>query len=174
MPRGEWLAPTKLGMMGSSLDEYAQGRYNIDTRSLITRLWTLLADAERQAITDSMQAIEALLTTAFSAAVLSATAFARICSRSIFALSRHHPVAIDVRNILFVIAPAIFAWAFYQGAIVVFRSFADRVVRSIDLNRTKLLIAMGYPLPETAGEEATYWEDLARFIVKGEPFEPSR
>jgi hypothetical protein len=167
-PKSDWLSPTTLGMVGSALDEYAQARYQIDTRSLISRLWTLLPDSDRDAISDSKLSVEVSLTMAFASFLLSVAALGRILWNA------YNQASTSVRSVLFVVVPLALVWVFYEGAIVAHRSFADRVIRSIDLHRLKLLSAMGYPFPETAGEERRYWTDLAAFLTRAHPLDPSR
>jgi hypothetical protein len=171
-PAEAWIEPTALGNRQAALDDYAQGRYGIDTGSLWVRLVGVLDPAERAEVSDAELSVEVMVNLSVALAALALGAAAVILFRAVHAVGTAHAVP-TWTEVLFILVPIALARAAYEGAVYAHRGLALRIIRLVDLRRLRLVQELGYSIT-TVEEEMRLFKELKGFFSSGTPRSPSR
>jgi hypothetical protein len=171
LPDDEWATPTRLGSQFAALEAYAKKRYCIDTSALWVRLWGVLSSDEKKTFAETQLRIDTAVTACWSLAALAVSVLVSWA----MGIRPEHPT---IRPFTF--APVAWAGTFviggfalsrlaYFSAVYVFGSFAEGIIRVIDLHRLELLEQLGYEAPTRVSEELIYWRELRQFFTQGKP-----
>jgi hypothetical protein len=178
-PEESWQCPTVLGSHLASLEMYAERRYAIDTSALWVRLWGVLTAEERTQIGDAQLRVEALVTLSVALAALAGTVVLSWLLGERPVPDAGFSVGVFVLHgmrwaIAVVAASVVLSILTYHSAVFAYRGLAEGIIRLVDLNRLKLLTALGYPLPKTVSAELGLWKELRGFFAQARPLPPDR
>jgi hypothetical protein len=171
-PKGKWIKPTIIGNLMSSLDDYSEDRYEIDTATIWSRLWWIISDGERKEVMHAKFQIELLLN--HMAAFILLSLFIVINSLlSVFGFSLITTDLSAWEIIIYLIILLMLSITTYRGSAFAFLAFKEKTTSLIDLNRHMLLRKLGYT-PKNVKDEMELLNELHNFIVQAEPRDQQR
>lgn len=162
--KGKWIKPTAMGNHMSALDDYAEMRYGIDTATIWLRLWWIIPENDKKSVLDAKLQVESLMNFSVSLAIL----FFLIITAEvvqIFYLDFNRAELSGISLIMLLSILVVGTRLIYKSAVYATRILQERIVSLIDLNRHKLLAAMGY-IPETVEEELKLFQELHTFFTQ--------
>jgi hypothetical protein len=166
-PDPEWMMPTRLGNALASLDDYAESRYGLDTTALWLRLWGVLSKEERKEVADAQATVETMINLCVALGVL---ALMIGIGSLVGAAGGWHWWDREIpalQSAAFAAVAFSLAAMCYWGAVFAVGTYAEHVIRCIDLHRLKLFGTMGFKLPKNVEKERDSLKQLGKFFNDG-------
>jgi hypothetical protein len=149
------LLPTRLGNTIRAAEGYGDAVYGMDLPFWWARLWPLLPESEREAISDALTVLVALLHLATLLIV------AAVDGAIYFALCKTNVRFLWWLPLVGGIGLAYFA---YIAAVVQARSYGQHLRVSVDLHRFDVLKELRVALPETPQAERNLWAETREWL----------
>ena len=151
------VAPTRLGNVLRSAENYPEARYGAPAHRVWPRLYHLLPQELRTSFEEAQSAMEFLLVVAFLSGLFGPPA-------TVYLVCVEAPTG-------WVLAAsagsAVVAHAAYLGALAPAGLYADSIRTAFDTHRMRLLEALQVPRPATLAEERHTWEHVISRLDRG-------
>ena len=153
------VTPTRLGNILRSAETYSMNRYGADSVRLWPRLSPLLTDPILSAMSAARTSMEFLLAVSFLSGLYAPIA-------SIYLIWQGAGLVWILAALLGASSISICT---YFSALAPAAVYGEQIRTAFDLHRLDLLRRVGMPLPATLDEERRLWEELHRFLDRGDP-----
>ena len=159
-PAGEEdVAPTRLGNILLSAEQYPQQRYYVDSGRTWPRLYNLLPGELRAALEESRSAMELLLVVAFWSALFS------VIGGTWLMFVGSSPGW----GLLALLGGAALSATTYAAALAPAKIYGSLIRTAYDLHRHLLIESLRLPRPATPGEERLVWPAVLAFLDGDDP-----
>jgi hypothetical protein len=153
--------PTRLGNILKAAEDYPayEGRYGMDAVFFWPRLFAVMSDSIRSALSDARANFVLLLNVGTLALLLTAGSLAALAFATI------HPAAAFWASAA---AGAVVAYLMYRSALGPARAYAELVRSAFDLYRGDLLTQLKLSEPATFDGERALWSNLGQMMYRGD------
>jgi hypothetical protein len=157
---GDTIAPTRVGNIASSMQDYAETRYGMDLDFFWGRIQSIAAADAKIADTllNAKTQLDCVVVSVWLAALSTAFWIAML------AMYGYSPL----QFVIVTAAGAALTYFSYQLLVVSYYGFADIVRVTIDFYRIELLKRLHIQLPRSTSEERVLWRRLARIAAYGQ------
>lgn len=166
----ERMMPTRLGNRLGALDDYARRRYGIDTSVLMVRLRGLLDAHDRTEINRVREAATAYLNLCVAFVLVLVWVGLVEATEAVSFGAGGEP---DPRAIGLIVAAAVASYTAYVAAVSTVDRLHDVLSQHVDLNRLRVLRALGYAAPTNLEEEKEALGALQSFYAQGWSLSPA-
>ena len=152
------IAPTRLGNAIRSLETYGKTRFNLDSQSVWSELFTLVPDALRKEVDQARAVVD------FFVALLYALAIWGLASLLAGIDEPDKPAAFVFASICL-----IGCWGAYESAIQSCAYWRVTVQALVNVGRAELAKAVGLVIPPTLEEEQKMWGLVVSYVSFADP-----